>query len=151
MGPFSSWRAREAARPGPSSIAWRAWWRWVVSPAAILLLTFTRRAAQEMLRRASALVEGCDRVAGGTFHSFSNTVLRQYARILAMDPNFTILDRSDSEDVINLLRSGLGFDTKERRFPRKRVIGEIFSMAVNRGEALSELLESSLRPSPRVR
>jgi len=114
-----------------------------VPPAAILLLTFTRRAAQEMLRRASALVEGCDRVAGGTFHSFANTELRQYARVLGMEPSFTILDRSDAEDVINLLRSRLGFDTKERRFPRKRAIYEIFSMAVNRSETLSDLLESS--------
>ena len=114
-----------------------------VSPKAILLLTFTRRAAQEMLRRASALVAGCDRVAGGTFHSFANTVLRQYARALGMEPDFTILDRSDAEDVINLLRSRLGLDSKARRFPRKRAIAEIFSMAVNRSETLSDLLESS--------
>jgi DNA helicase-2/ATP-dependent DNA helicase PcrA len=113
-----------------------------VSPSAILLLTFTRRAAEEMLRRAGALVAGCERVAGGTFHSFANTTLRQYARALGMEPGFTILDRADSEDVINLLRSRMGFDTKERRFPRKRAIAEMFSMCVNRGEALADLLES---------
>ena len=93
-----------------------------VSPTSILLLTFTRRAAEEMLRRAAALVDGCDRVAGGTFHSFANTVLRQYARLLGLESSFTILDRADAEDVVNLLRSRLGFDTKERRFPRKRTI-----------------------------
>ena len=113
-----------------------------VPPTAILLLTFTRRAAHEMLRRASALVEGCDRVAGGTFHSFANTVLRQYGRAVATEPSFTILDRSDAEDVINLLRSRLGFDKKERRFPRKKAIGEIFSMAVNRSQTLLGVIES---------
>jgi DNA helicase-2/ATP-dependent DNA helicase PcrA len=114
-----------------------------VAPTAILLLTFTRRAAEEMLRRATALVPGCDRVSGGTFHSFANTVLRQYGREIGVDPRFTILDRSDSEDVVNLLRSRFGFDGKERRFPRKRAIAELFSMAVNRSEPLAELLESS--------
>jgi DNA helicase-2/ATP-dependent DNA helicase PcrA len=114
-----------------------------VPPTGLLLLTFTRRAAQEMLRRAAALVSGCDRVAGGTFHSFANTVLRQFAGALQMSPNFTILDRSDADDVIGLLRTRLGYDTKERRFPRKRTLGEIFSMAVNRSESLSDVLEDS--------
>ncbi len=114
-----------------------------VAPASILLLTFTRRAAEEMLRRAAALVDGCDRVSGGTFHSFANTVLRQYARLLGLEPSFTILDRADAEDVVNLLRSRLGFDTKERRFPRKRAIAELFSMVVNRNQSLADLLEQS--------
>jgi DNA helicase-2/ATP-dependent DNA helicase PcrA len=113
-----------------------------VAPTGILLLTFTRRASQEMLRRAAGLVDGCDRVAGGTFHSFANTVLRHYGRALDIEPNFTILDRGDADDVIGLLRSRMGLDTKERRFPRKRTIGEIFSMAVNRSQALPDLLES---------
>ncbi len=114
-----------------------------VAPVSLLLLTFTRRAAAEMLRRAAGLVPGCDRVAGGTFHSFANTVLRQYARVLGLEPGFTILDRSDAEDVINLLRSRQGLDGKERRFPRKRVVAEMFSMAVNRSETLSNLLETA--------
>jgi DNA helicase-2/ATP-dependent DNA helicase PcrA len=87
-------------------------------------------------------VPGCDRVAGGTFHSFANTVLRQYARAVELDPGFTILDRSDAEDVVNLLRSRFGFDSKERRFPRKRAIAELFSMAVNRSESLAQVLEN---------
>src|SRR5262245_64790069 len=74
-----------------------------VPPAQILLLTFTRKASEEMLGRASALVGGsCDRVAGGTFHSFANTVLRRAGRPIGLEPGFTILDRSDAEDVINL-------------------------------------------------
>src|ERR1700675_2866031 len=64
-----------------------------VDPGTILLLTFTRKAAAEMLRRASLLLDGrCDRVAGGTFHSFANTVLRRHGKALGLQPNFTILD-----------------------------------------------------------
>ncbi|TMA37705.1 MAG: ATP-dependent helicase [Deltaproteobacteria bacterium] len=113
-----------------------------VNPAQILLLTFTRKAAEEMLRRASMLVGGsCEQVAGGTFHSFANTVLRRAARRLGLKPGFTILDRSDSEDVVNLLRSRAGLDRKDRRFPRKGAIVEIFSMAVNRSTTVPALLE----------
>jgi DNA helicase-2/ATP-dependent DNA helicase PcrA len=115
-----------------------------VDPAQILLLTFTRKAAGEMLRRASLLLDGrCDRVAGGTFHSFANTVLRRHGKALGLQPNFTILDRGDSEDVISLLRTGLGFDKKEKRFPRKQAIGEMFSMAVNKAQPLLQLIEES--------
>ena len=72
-----------------------------VAPGAILLLTFTRRAAQEMLRRVEQLIgDRGSQVAGGTFHSFANQVLRRYGSILGLKPNFTILDRSDMEDVI---------------------------------------------------
>src|SRR6185503_2165520 len=103
-----------------------------VNPGHVLLLTFTRKAAEEMLRRAAALVgASCEQVAGGTFHSFANVVLRRTARRLGLQPNFTILDRGDSEDVVNLLRSRAGLDKKDRRFPRKGAIVEILSMAVN--------------------
>ena len=114
-----------------------------VDPANILLLTFTRRAAAEMLRRASQLLDGrCERVSGGTFHSFANTVLRRHGMALGIPPSFTILDRGDSEDVVNLLRAQLGLDKKEKRFPRKQVIAEMFSMAVNKSRPLPELAES---------
>ena len=94
-----------------------------VKPESILLLTFTRRAAQEMLRRASILLDArCEKVAGGTFHSFANLVLRQYAPLLDFDSSFSILDQGDAEDVVNLLRTQLKFDTKERRFPRKQTL-----------------------------
>src|ERR1700683_5458100 len=80
-----------------------------VPPGAILLLTFTRRAAQEMLRRAEQLVgDRASAVAGGTFHSFANNVLRRMGAPIGLKPNFTILDRSDMEDVINLLRTRVG-------------------------------------------
>lgn len=113
-----------------------------VDPRSILLLTFTRRAAEEMIRRASLLIDGrCNQVAGGTFHSFANLVLRRYGRYIALSPSFTIMDRRDSEDVIQLLRCDMGLNTKEKRFPRKQTVGEIFSMTHNKQVSLSDLLE----------
>ena len=113
-----------------------------VDPRSILLLTFTRRAAEEMLRRASLLIDGrCSQVAGGTFHSFANLVLRSYGRHLDLAPSFTIMDRSDSEDVIQLIRTDMGLNTKEKRFPRKQTVAEIFSMTHNKQTALNDLIE----------
>jgi len=113
-----------------------------VDPRSILLLTFTRRAAEEMLRRASLLIDNrCARVSGGTFHSFANNVLRQYGRNIDLSPAFTIMDRSDSEDVIQLLRAEFGLNTKEKRFPRKQTVGEIYSMALNKQWTIPDLIE----------
>lgn len=113
-----------------------------VDPRSILLLTFTRRAAEEMLRRASLLIDGrCSQVAGGTFHSFANLVLRSHGRHLDLAPSFTIMDRSDSEDVIQLIRSDMGLNTKEKRFPRKQTVAEIFSMTHNKQTSLADLIE----------
>ena len=114
-----------------------------VTPGQVLLLTFTRKAAEEMLRRAGGLVGGsCAQVAGGTFHSFAHQVLRRHARDVGLAPSFTILDRGDSEDVIGLVRGELALDRKERRFPRKQTLGEIFSMAVNKGTTVATLVET---------
>jgi DNA helicase II / ATP-dependent DNA helicase PcrA len=113
-----------------------------VDPRTILLLTFTRRAAEEMLRRASLLIDDrCAKVAGGTFHSFANIILRQYGRKIDLMPNFIIMDRSDSEDVIQLMRAELGLNTKERRFPRKQTVAEIYSMALNKQLTIPDLIE----------
>lgn len=114
-----------------------------VSPQSILLLTFTRRTAQEMLRRAAVLLDGrCEHVEGGTFHSFANLVLRRYGTTLGLAPSFTILDQGDMQDVLQLLRTQLGFDRSERRFPRKAVLAEVLSMSVNRSKPLPELIAS---------
>ncbi len=113
-----------------------------VDPRSILLLTFTRRAAEEMLRRASLLIDDrCSQVAGGTFHSFANLVLRQFGRRIDLLPSFTIMDRSDSQDAIQLLRAELGLNNKDKRFPRKQTVAEIYSMAVNKQTTVSELIE----------
>lgn len=115
-----------------------------VPSRSILLLTFTRRAAAEMLRRAEALLPGgeLDSVMGGTFHSFSNTVLRRYGKMFGWPETFTILDRSDSEDTLQLVRTRLGLDKKERRFPRKNTLATIFSTATNKGVSIPDLVET---------
>ncbi len=104
-----------------------------IPPESILLLTFTRKASEEMLQRVGALIGlRTDRVTGGTFHSVANMLLRRYGRGIGLEPGFTILDRGDSEDVINLLRTQQGLNDKARRFPRKNTINEIFSKSVNK-------------------
>jgi DNA helicase-2/ATP-dependent DNA helicase PcrA len=86
-----------------------------VSPASILLLTFTRKAAQQMLLRAAELLDRrCEGVAGGTFHSFGNITLRKYASALGINPGFAILDRIDAEALISILRKETG-QHKHRR------------------------------------
>ncbi|MDD5129986.1 MAG: ATP-dependent helicase [Candidatus Omnitrophica bacterium] len=112
-----------------------------ITPENILLLTFTRRSAEEMLRRASLLLdERCKHVSGGTFHSFANMILRKYAKLLGISNNFTILDQADSEDAINLIRTQLNFHKTEKRFPRKHAILEVISKSVNKSEEISGVL-----------
>lgn len=112
-----------------------------VAPESILLLTFTRRAAQEMLGRATLLTgPTVRRVMGGTFHAVANILLRQYARHLNLNPHFTIIDRGDAEGVINLLKSSLGKAGAGKRFPSKRVIMNLVSGAVNKSASIEELI-----------
>jgi DNA helicase-2/ATP-dependent DNA helicase PcrA len=112
-----------------------------IAPESILLLTFTRRAAEEMLRRASLLLDDrCKHVSGGTFHSFANSILRKYAKLLELNNNFTILDQSDAEDVINLIRTQLNLHKSEKRFPRKHALLEVISKSVNKAEEISGVL-----------
>ncbi len=114
-----------------------------VPPAAILLLTFTRKASQEMLQRAARLLDDrCERVAGGTFHSFSNAKLRQYARYAGLPPDFAILDRADAEDLIGLLRKEMGAAVKGRPLPRKNTLADLFSRAVNKARSVEEIVDS---------
>lgn len=112
-----------------------------VRPEEILLLTFTRKAAAEMLRRASLILDNrCDRVSGGTFHSFANIILRKYAAFLGLSNNFTILDRSDAEDTINLIRTKLGFHKAQKRFPKKGALCALLSKSVNKSENIKKVL-----------
>jgi len=112
-----------------------------VDPGSILLVTFTRKSAQEMLHRAGLLIGSrSERVFGGTFHSVANALLRQHGRAIGIEPSFTILDRGDSEDLINLLRAEHGLSEKEKRFPRKGTIAEIFSKCVNTLQSLDDIV-----------
>jgi DNA helicase II / ATP-dependent DNA helicase PcrA len=118
-------------------------------PGRILLLTFTRRAAAEMTRRAEGLVS---RVRGGlsgrlpwagTFHSIANRLLRLHGTALGLEPGFTVLDRGDAEDLLDLERTTLDLDRAAKRFPRKGTCLAIYSRRVNSGAELDEVLDKA--------
>ena len=117
-----------------------------MDPSRILLLTFTRRAAQEMLRRASGIVTrgtpGTGRVWGGTFHAIANRLLRLYHESAGLRQDFTVMDQGDAEDLLNLIRHDLGLHKMEKRFPRKRTCLSIYSRCVNASEDLELVLQS---------
>jgi DNA helicase-2/ATP-dependent DNA helicase PcrA len=119
-----------------------------VDPRRILLLTFTRRAAQVMIRRAEQILarlaapQSRGRVSwAGTFHAVANRLLRAHAEAVGLDPAFTLLDRSDSADLLNLVRERLGFSKKEKRFPKKETCLAVYSHAVNAGHGVEPTLE----------
>ena len=113
-----------------------------IPPERILLLTFTNKAAHEMMRRVADLL-GQDLPAlwGGTFHSIGNRVLRRFAPALGYERDFTILDQEDSKHLINTCLGESGIDTKATRFPKPEVLGEVFSMANNTQRTIAEILE----------
>lgn len=104
-----------------------------VDPSGILLLTFTRRAANEMLERAAAILDDrCRNVSGGTFHSFANMILRQYALRAGLPENFTILDEADAGSVISRIRQDKGLQKLDKKFPRKDTILSVISKSINK-------------------
>jgi len=112
-----------------------------VDPASILLLTFTRKASQEMLWRAGNLLnDSCKRVVGGTFHGIANTLLRRYGAHLGFNSAFTIIDRSDAEGIVNLLKSSLGLSGRDKQFPSKRAIVNMISGSINKATELEDLI-----------
>ncbi len=124
-----------------------------VAPGRILLLTFTRRAAAEMLRRVDGLLRqlhGNGRqhgggshiqaVWGGTFHAIATRLLRLYAPAAGLEPAFTILDRGDSEDLLDVVRTELGLSKTDQRFPRKGTCLAIYSHCVNAQQPLEDVL-----------
>ncbi len=108
----------------------------------ILLLTFTRRASAEMVRRADSMIEDrtVGRVWGGTFHSVANRLLRRYGNAVGLSDGFTVMDRTDSESLFGILRTENGFGTSRTRFPRKETIASVYSRVVSSQVPLSETL-----------
>ena len=112
-----------------------------IPPSSILLLTFTRKAAQEMLGRVGLLIGSrCEQVGGGTFHSVANILLRRFGRPVGLEPGFTILDRGDAEDLLSLLRGQLGLNDLGKRFPRKHTLAEMFSKTANTLDSLEDIV-----------
>jgi DNA helicase-2/ATP-dependent DNA helicase PcrA len=128
-------------------------------PGRVLLLTFTRRAAGEMLRRVDGIlrrleterrqagvqasaVSASGKVWGGTFHATAARLLRLHGRAIGLDPAFTILDRGDSEDLMGVLRTELGLAKSDRRFPLKGTCMDIYSRCVNARESVEEAVEA---------
>jgi DNA helicase-2/ATP-dependent DNA helicase PcrA len=126
-----------------------------VDPARILMLTFTRRAAQEMIRRTQKIVAEALAERGklgdrsvvsrllwsGTFHSVGNRILRLYAKHLGLNSNFTVLDRGDAADLMDVIRHELGFSAKDKRFPRKDACLAIYTYRVNTRLSLKQTIE----------
>lgn len=108
----------------------------------ILLLTFTNKAAREMLERVEELVPyNTQDLWGGTFHSIGNKILRRHATELGWERSFSIMDREDQKEILNAVIAESKIDTKAERFPKPEVLADIFSLSTNTGEDIPELLE----------
>ncbi len=112
-----------------------------VPPESILLLTFTRKAAGEMLERAAGLAdERCKHVSGGTFHSLAHRVLRSNAPVLGFHPSFTVLDRADMEEVVQSLVGEIQVDRGSIRFPKRSTLASILSKSANCQQSIESLM-----------
>ena len=112
-----------------------------IDPRNVLLLTFTNKAARQMLDRvANLLPVDASGIWGGTFHSIGNRMLRRHGRALGYNSGFTIMDREDQKDLINTVVANAGIDPKEIRFPKGDVLAEIVSFVVNTETPMEELL-----------
>jgi len=113
-----------------------------IPPDRILLLTFTNKAAGEMMRRVADLLgQELASLWGGTFHSIGNRILRQHAQLLGYQRDFTIMDREDAKHLISTCVGESKIDIKATRFPKAEVLGDIFSLAVNKLMTVREVLE----------
>lgn len=112
-----------------------------VDPCRIMLVTFTNRAAREMLSRVEVLVKQKTKdIWGGTFHHIANRILRQHGKKLGISEDFTILDREDSRDLISSCVQQAGVDIRKRRFPQKSVLAAISSFVQNTLEPLEKIV-----------
>jgi DNA helicase-2/ATP-dependent DNA helicase PcrA len=116
-----------------------------VAPERILLLTFTRRSAREIVSRVRAL-RGADqgrRVSGGTFHSVAHHTLRRHHAAVGLPEGFGVLDRGDAADLMDLVRGELRILSKERRLPKKATLGALYSRTVNTGMRLADVMRET--------
>lgn len=112
-----------------------------VAAREILLLTFTNKAAREMLDRVSHLLPGAaEGIWGGTFHSIGNRILRRHAERIGFRQGFSIMDRQDQEDLLDAVIAQSGFVSKERMFPKANVLGDLYSLSINTGEPLGTVI-----------
>src|SRR5512147_2289830 len=113
-----------------------------IPPERILLLTFTNKAAKEMMRRVADLLgQELASLWGGTFHAIGNRILRQHATLLGYQRDFSIMDREDARHLITTCVAESAVDEKATRFPKAEVLGDIFSLAVNTHRTVPELLK----------
>jgi len=112
-----------------------------INPSRILLVTFTNKAAKEMLHRAELLIKTDIRnIWGGTFHHIGNLILRRHAEAIGYKPNFSILDREDSKDLLDACLSDAGMDIKARHFPKGDVLLDISSLSTNTEKPLEKVI-----------
>jgi len=116
-----------------------------IAPERILLLTFTRRSAREIVGRVRALRDGDQgrRVSGGTFHSVAHHTLRRHHAAIGLPEGFGVLDRGDAADLMDLARGELGVLSKARRLPKKATLGALYSRTVNTGVRLADVMRES--------
>jgi DNA helicase-2/ATP-dependent DNA helicase PcrA len=143
-----------------TTLAYRVAWQISqnVDPSRILLLTFTRRAAAELVKRADIVLSqqasepGMNRtrvsdlstskkIWGGTFHSIASRLLRKYGQLIGLSPEYTIIDRGDAEDLMQLARTQLDLARGKKRFPSKATCLDIYSWGINCQKKLDEILK----------
>jgi DNA helicase-2/ATP-dependent DNA helicase PcrA len=112
-----------------------------ISPNSILLLTFTRKAAQEMISRASRHDPLCKNVEGGTFHSFAYRLLKRYSESIGFPNSFSILDEGDAEEAVHRCATKMGLYDREKRFPKKDTLRSIISISINKGSSIGEVIK----------
>jgi DNA helicase-2/ATP-dependent DNA helicase PcrA len=115
-----------------------------IEPESILLLTFTRRSAREMIDRAARNDLRCSRIDGGTFHSFASRILRRYNNNLGLSNSFTIYDEGDAEEAIRRCCNKMGYD-QDKEFPKKNELKNVFSLCVNKGLNVDDAVSKTYR------
>lgn len=113
-----------------------------VPPERILLLTFTRKSAQEMLHRAAQVLDArCHQVSGGTFHAFATLILREFYQACGFSSQFSIIDRSDTEDLIQLIRKPYAKASSDKRYPKKNTILDLIGKCINGSKSMIDAIE----------